>query len=168
MSSHSGGGLTPMQRFRQLEPSWFVSGQTTSLVASETENEEVRAARGGMLLAKARLRAASGKAGCRTASDRVAEGGVGGAQQSCFGARSGSEPCGGQEDKAMSTDRRGSTMEMFGRSKPLGLGFECGVHGRQATVLVAVSIIIDNRKRGAVRCGRGEGRSSEPCLQAMA
>jgi len=40
--------LTPTQRFLQLDPSWFVSGQTTSLFASEAENELVRDARGGI------------------------------------------------------------------------------------------------------------------------
>lgn len=41
--------LTPMQRLRQLEPSWFRSGQTTSLLASVIEKEEVKADRGGIL-----------------------------------------------------------------------------------------------------------------------
>ena len=41
--------LTPRHRFRQLEPSWLRSGHTTSLLASVTEKEEVREARGGML-----------------------------------------------------------------------------------------------------------------------
>lgn len=36
-----------MQRFRQLEPSWFTSGQTTSLLAS-VENELVSEDLGGM------------------------------------------------------------------------------------------------------------------------
>ena len=40
--------LTPRQRFRHDEPSWFFSGHTTSLVASETENELVREDRGGI------------------------------------------------------------------------------------------------------------------------
>lgn len=40
--------LTPKQRFRQLEPSWFVRGQTTSLFASVSEKELVREERGGM------------------------------------------------------------------------------------------------------------------------
>ena len=38
-----------MQRLRQLEPSWFRSGQTTSLLASVIEKEEVKADRGGIL-----------------------------------------------------------------------------------------------------------------------
>lgn len=42
-----GGLLTPRQRFRQLEPSWFRRGQTTSLLASVTEKEDVRFERGG-------------------------------------------------------------------------------------------------------------------------
>jgi len=37
-----------MQRLRQDEPSWFFSGQTTSLLTSVTEKELVRAERGGM------------------------------------------------------------------------------------------------------------------------
>lgn len=37
-----------MQRLRQLEPSWLRSGQTTSLVLSETEKEFVRLRGGGM------------------------------------------------------------------------------------------------------------------------
>jgi len=43
-----GALLTPKQRFRQLEPSWFVRGQTTSLLASVSEKELVREERGGM------------------------------------------------------------------------------------------------------------------------
>ncbi len=41
--------LTPMQRFLQLEPSWFRKGQTTSLVASAIEKDEVSEDRGGIL-----------------------------------------------------------------------------------------------------------------------
>ena len=41
---------TPEHRFLQLEPSWFLSGQTTSLFASDAANELVRCARGGMAL----------------------------------------------------------------------------------------------------------------------
>lgn len=41
-------GLTPRHLFRQLEPSWFLNGQTTSLLASEAENELVKADFGGM------------------------------------------------------------------------------------------------------------------------
>lgn len=37
-----------MQRLRQLEPSWLRSGQTTSLVLSETEKLLVRFRGGGM------------------------------------------------------------------------------------------------------------------------
>ena len=40
--------LTPKQRFRQLEPSWPVKGQTTSLLASEAEKELVNEDRGGI------------------------------------------------------------------------------------------------------------------------
>lgn len=40
-----------MQRLRQLEPSWFRSGQTTSLLASVIEKDEVRDDRGGILSA---------------------------------------------------------------------------------------------------------------------
>jgi hypothetical protein len=40
--------LTPRQRFLQAEPSWFFSGHTTSLVASETEKELVREDLGGI------------------------------------------------------------------------------------------------------------------------
>jgi hypothetical protein len=46
--ANSGPLLTPKQRFRQLEPSWFVRGQTTSLLASVSEKELVREERGGM------------------------------------------------------------------------------------------------------------------------
>jgi hypothetical protein len=41
--------LTPRQRLRQLEPSWLRNGQTTSLLASETEKDEVREDRGGIV-----------------------------------------------------------------------------------------------------------------------
>ncbi len=40
--------LTPRQRFRHLEPSCTVSGQTTSLAASDVENELGREVLGGM------------------------------------------------------------------------------------------------------------------------
>jgi hypothetical protein len=38
-----------MQRLRQLEPSWFRSGQTTSLFASVIEKDDVRDDLGGIL-----------------------------------------------------------------------------------------------------------------------
>ncbi len=38
-----------MHRLRQLEPSWLRSGQTTSLLASVMEKDEVREDLGGML-----------------------------------------------------------------------------------------------------------------------
>jgi hypothetical protein len=41
--------LTPKHLFRQLEPSLFFKGQTTSLLASVTEKELVKDARGGMV-----------------------------------------------------------------------------------------------------------------------
>lgn len=41
--------LTPRHLLRQLEPSLLVSGHTTSLLASETENEPVNEARGGIV-----------------------------------------------------------------------------------------------------------------------
>lgn len=41
-------GLTPRHRFRQLEPSWFFNGQTTSLFESVAENELVKEDFGGM------------------------------------------------------------------------------------------------------------------------
>lgn len=41
--------LTPRQRLRQLEPSWLRRGQTTSLFASETEKDEVKEDRGGIV-----------------------------------------------------------------------------------------------------------------------
>lgn len=41
--------LTPIQRLRQLEPSWFRRGQTTSLFESVIENEDVKEDRGGIL-----------------------------------------------------------------------------------------------------------------------
>lgn len=45
-ASYAGRGrLTPRQRLRQPEPSWLRSGQTTSLVASAREKDEVRAER---------------------------------------------------------------------------------------------------------------------------
>lgn len=45
-----GQQLTPMQRLRQLEPSWLRSGQTTSLFASVIENEDVKDDLGGILV----------------------------------------------------------------------------------------------------------------------
>ena len=42
------GVLTPRHRFLQFEPSWFLNGQTTSLLASEAEKELVSEALGGM------------------------------------------------------------------------------------------------------------------------
>lgn len=41
--------LTPKHLFRQFEPSLFFKGQTTSLLASVTEKELVKDARGGMV-----------------------------------------------------------------------------------------------------------------------
>lgn len=41
--------LTPRHRLRQLEPSLFFKGHTTSLLASVTEKELVRELRGGMV-----------------------------------------------------------------------------------------------------------------------
>jgi hypothetical protein len=41
--------LTPMHRFRQLDPSWFRRGQTTSLLVSVMEKEDVKEDRGGIL-----------------------------------------------------------------------------------------------------------------------
>lgn len=41
--------LTPKHRLRQLDPSLFVSGHTTSLLASDTEKELVKEVRGGMV-----------------------------------------------------------------------------------------------------------------------
>lgn len=41
--------LTPIQRLRQLEPSWLRSGQTTSLFASVIEKDDVRDDLGGIL-----------------------------------------------------------------------------------------------------------------------
>lgn len=43
--------LTPMHRLRQLEPSWFRRGQTTSLLESVMEKEDVKVERGGILAA---------------------------------------------------------------------------------------------------------------------
>ena len=40
--------LTPRHRFRQLDPSWFLNGQTTSLLASDAEKEAVNEVLGGM------------------------------------------------------------------------------------------------------------------------
>jgi hypothetical protein len=40
---------TPMQRLRQLEPSWLRKGQTTSLLESVIEKDEVRDDLGGIL-----------------------------------------------------------------------------------------------------------------------
>lgn len=37
-----------MQRFLQAEPSWFRSGQTTTLFSSDTEKDPVSEARGGI------------------------------------------------------------------------------------------------------------------------
>lgn len=44
----TGSELTPMQRLRQLEPSWLRSGQTTSLFASVMEKDDVRDDLGGI------------------------------------------------------------------------------------------------------------------------
>jgi hypothetical protein len=41
--------FSPMHRLRQLELSWFRSGQTTSLLASVREKDEVNVERGGIL-----------------------------------------------------------------------------------------------------------------------
>lgn len=38
-----------MHRFRQLDPSWLCSGQTTSLLESVIEKEDVNEDRGGIL-----------------------------------------------------------------------------------------------------------------------
>ena len=40
--------LTPRHRFRQLDPSPFLNGQTTSLLASDAEKELVNEFLGGM------------------------------------------------------------------------------------------------------------------------
>lgn len=40
--------LTPVQRFRQADASWFRSGQTTTLFSSDTEKDPVSEARGGI------------------------------------------------------------------------------------------------------------------------
>lgn len=42
-------GRTPRHRFRQLDPSWLCNGQTTSLLASVMEKDEVREDLGGIL-----------------------------------------------------------------------------------------------------------------------
>lgn len=39
--------LTPVQRFRQADPSWLRRGQTTTLFSSETEKLPVNGAREG-------------------------------------------------------------------------------------------------------------------------
>lgn len=46
-----GGGnrRTPVHRFLQLDPSWFRKGQTTSLLASVIEKDEVKEDLGGIL-----------------------------------------------------------------------------------------------------------------------
>lgn len=44
--------LTPRQRFRHWEPSLFINGHMTSLLASEVENELVREDLGGMALVR--------------------------------------------------------------------------------------------------------------------
>lgn len=43
------GKLTPIHLLRQLEPSWFRRGQTTSLLESVIEKEDVKEDRGGIL-----------------------------------------------------------------------------------------------------------------------
>ena len=50
MSTHClrGSVLTPRHLFRQLDPSWFLNGQTTSLLASDAEKEPVNEFLGGM------------------------------------------------------------------------------------------------------------------------
>lgn len=40
--------LTPTHLFRQLDPSWFLNGQTTSLLGSDAEKEPVNEVLGGM------------------------------------------------------------------------------------------------------------------------
>lgn len=46
-----GGGVrrTPVHRFLQLDPSWFRKGQTTSLLASVMEKDDVKEDLGGIL-----------------------------------------------------------------------------------------------------------------------
>lgn len=45
--------LTPRQRFRQFEPSWFLRGHTTSLLASVIEKEDVKDVRCGIVIESA-------------------------------------------------------------------------------------------------------------------
>ena len=42
--------LTPRHLLRQLDPSWFFNGQTTSSLESEMEKDEVSEDRGGILI----------------------------------------------------------------------------------------------------------------------
>lgn len=51
VATKGGGGIrrTPVHRFLQLDPSWFRKGQTTSLLASVMEKDEVKEDLGGIL-----------------------------------------------------------------------------------------------------------------------
>jgi hypothetical protein len=53
----AGKGLTPTHLFLQLEPSWFRNGQTTSLLESVMEKDDVKDDRGGILTPPALSRA---------------------------------------------------------------------------------------------------------------
>lgn len=53
----TGKGLTPTHLFLQLEPSWFRNGQTTSLLESVMEKDDVKDDRGGILTPPALSRA---------------------------------------------------------------------------------------------------------------
>jgi len=67
--------LTPIQRLRQLEPSWLRSGQTTSLLASVIEKDEVRDDLGGILhVYKTQTPPSDGTVGARWS--RGADGGL--------------------------------------------------------------------------------------------
>lgn len=64
------GMLTPWHFFLQLEPSWLVKGQTTSLFASEAWKELVREDLGGMTC---RGRRSETRAGLRVSSGNTAQ-----------------------------------------------------------------------------------------------
>jgi len=65
--------LTPRHLFLQLEPSWLVNGQTTSLLASEAWKELVREDLGGMAC---RGRRSETRVGLRASSGITAPQGV--------------------------------------------------------------------------------------------
>jgi hypothetical protein len=58
-----------VQRFRQAEPSWLRSGQTTTLFSSDTEKDPVSEARGGITTCMYPRGAVRGIEGCKRSED---------------------------------------------------------------------------------------------------